>query len=84
MIKISSFALFSIKMNLSKHSLRAIEKYAPWVNHIYVVTNGERPSWLLEGSKLTQISHSQIFRYKTALPTFNSNAIEMNLHRIPK
>ena len=67
-----------------KYSLRAIEKYAPWVNHVYIVTNGERPSWLAKSSKVSIISHAQIFRYKAALPVFNSNAIEMNLHRIPK
>ena len=47
------------------------------------VTNGERPSWLTNSDRISIISHWDIFKYKTALPVFNSNAIEMNLHRIP-
>ena len=66
-----------------KYGLRAIELYAPWFNHVYIVTNGEKPSWLRESSRLTVISHWEIFKDKRALPVFNSNAIEMNLHRIP-
>ncbi|MBN7758997.1 Stealth CR1 domain-containing protein [Nitratireductor aquimarinus] len=63
-------------------SLRSIEKYAPWVNHIYVVTNGQRPHWLVEGPKLTVISHDQILDPEY-LPTFNSHVIGSALHRIP-
>jgi len=29
------------------------------------------------------VTHSQIFREKTDLPNFNSNAIEVAIHRIP-
>ena len=29
-----------------KYSLRSLEKYAPWVRHVYIVTNGQIPSWL--------------------------------------
>ncbi|KAE8990928.1 hypothetical protein PR001_g21368 [Phytophthora rubi] len=29
-----------------RYSLRSLEKYAPWVRHIYVVTDGLIPSWL--------------------------------------
>jgi hypothetical protein len=25
---------------------RAVEKYAPWVNKVYLVTSGEMPDWL--------------------------------------
>ena len=28
-----------------KYSLRSVEKYAPWVNHIYIITNRQRPAW---------------------------------------
>ena len=46
------------------------------------VTNGERPSWLANHDKVSVVSHWNIFRDQAALPVFNSNAIEMNLHRI--
>ena len=35
-----------------KYSLRSLEKYAPWVRHVYIVTNGQIPSWLdMENSR---------------------------------
>ena len=37
-----------------KYSLRSLEKYAPWVRHVYIVTNGQIPSWLdMENSRYT-------------------------------
>lgn len=61
---------------------RMIEKHAPWVNRVYLVTNGQKPEWLnLEHPKLRWITHKE-FMPKEYLPSFNSSAIEMNLHRI--
>lgn len=69
------------------YSLRSIEKYAPWVRHIYIVTNGQIPSWLnLENSRISIVTHDEICPpelKQQALPTFSSMAIEMMLHRIP-
>ena len=32
---------------------RMIEKHAPWVNNIYLITNGQKPDWLnIEHPKL--------------------------------
>ncbi|CAH1971467.1 unnamed protein product [Acanthoscelides obtectus] len=67
-----------------KFSLRSLEKYAPWVRHVYVVTNGQIPYWLdLDYDKVTIVSHKEIFQDPSSLPTFSSPAIERNLHRIP-
>eukprot|EP01103_Thecamoeba_quadrilineata_P002665 TRINITY_DN1257_c0_g1_i1.p1 TRINITY_DN1257_c0_g1~~TRINITY_DN1257_c0_g1_i1.p1 ORF type:complete len:1024 (-),score=211.29 TRINITY_DN1257_c0_g1_i1:198-3269(-) len=67
-----------------RYSLRSIEKNAPWIRHIYLVTNGQIPYWLnLEHPKLTVIQHSDIFLNKNHLPTFSSPAIESHIHRIP-
>ncbi|PRP75089.1 hypothetical protein PROFUN_03925 [Planoprotostelium fungivorum] len=67
-----------------RYSLRSIEKYAPWVNHIYLVTNGQIPYWInVSHPRLTVITHEQIFANQSHLPTFSSPAIEANLHRIP-
>ena len=61
---------------------RMIEKHAPWVNHIYLVTNGQKPEWLnLEHPQLKLVTHKE-FIPKEYLPTYNSAAIELNLHRI--
>lgn len=65
-----------------KYWFRAVEKFAPWVNKIYVVTAGHKPKWLnIDSDKIVFISHSE-FIPKEYLPTFNSNVIELNLHRI--
>ncbi|XP_076255866.1 N-acetylglucosamine-1-phosphotransferase subunits alpha/beta-like isoform X3 [Rhynchophorus ferrugineus] len=70
--------------NELRFSLRSLEKYAPWINHVYVVTNGQIPFWLnLDYEKITIIPHEQIFKDNNNLPTFSSSAIESNLHRIP-
>ena len=69
--------------NELKYSLRSVEKFAPWVNRIFIVTDRQIPSWLnTETGKVCIIDHSQIFP-ADALPTFNSQAIESVLHRIP-
>jgi len=62
---------------------RAVEKYAPWVNRVYLVTCGHKPSWLnLQNEKLTLVAHKD-FMPKEYLPTFNCNSIELNMWRIP-
>ncbi len=64
------------------YSLRSIYAFAPWVNHIYIVTCGQTPEWLMPHPKITIVSHDEIFKNPNDLPTFNSMAIECNLHRI--
>ncbi|MBR7044831.1 MAG: Stealth CR1 domain-containing protein [Lachnospiraceae bacterium] len=62
---------------------RGVEKFAPWVNHIYFVTCGHVPDWLNTGHpKLTHVSHSDYIP-EEYLPTFNSNVIELFMNRIP-
>ena len=61
---------------------RGVEKYAPWVNKIYFITWGHVPSWLnLEHPKVVVVNHKDYIPAEY-LPTFNSNTIELNLHRI--
>lgn len=72
-----------VDKNELKYSLRSLELYLPWIANVYLVTNGQVPDWLnLSNSKIRIINHSQIFEKKSHLPTFNSAAIEANLHRI--
>ncbi|XP_072758380.1 N-acetylglucosamine-1-phosphotransferase subunits alpha/beta isoform X2 [Anoplolepis gracilipes] len=74
---------FSDKDEL-RYSLRSLEMYAPWVRHVYIVTNGQIPSWLdMDNPRMTLVSHEDIFLNKSDLPTFSSPAIESHIHRIP-
>jgi len=64
--------------------LRSIEKFAPWVRMVYIVTNGQQPHWLdTEHPQVKLVSHDRIFIDSSHLPTFSSPAIESNLHNIP-
>lgn len=59
-----------------KYSLRSVEKYAPWVNKIFIVTDNQKPSWInLENEKIKIIDHSEIIP-KEKLPLYNACAIE--------
>lgn len=61
---------------------RSVEKYAPWVNKIYFITEGHIPDWLnVNYDKLVVVKHSDYILDEN-LPTFNSNVIELNLHKI--
>lgn len=66
-----------------KYSMRSVWENAPFINHIYLVTMNQRPKWLADHPKITIIDHKDIFTNSSDLPTFNSQAIEANLHRIP-
>ena len=70
----------------------SINRFAPWVNRIFIVTDGQDPE--LEGFldehfpeghvPVGIVDHSVIFReYGSYLPVFNSNAIETMIWRIP-
>lgn len=68
--------------DIFRYWFRAVEKYAPWVNKVFLVTNGKFPTWINPNcDKLVLIKHTDYIPAKY-LPTFNSNTIEMNLGRI--
>lgn len=65
------------------YSLRSVEMYAPWVRHIYIVTDGQCPAWLnTDHPKIRIVDHSEILP-ADALPVFSSHAIESCIYRIP-
>lgn len=67
-----------------RYSLRSITAFASWVRTIHIVTNGQVPPWLnLDHPQIRLVRHDDIFSDPSHLPTFNSHAIEANLHRIP-
>lgn len=68
--------------DLLRYWFRSVEKNAPWVNAIHFVTCGQKPEWLDENHpKLHLVNHADYIPSKY-LPTFNSNTIELNYHRI--
>lgn len=66
-----------------RFSLRSLAMYAPWISRIWIVTDRQRPAWLRAGHPgVRVVDHREIFADASALPTFNSHAIETQLHRI--
>ncbi|WP_416980337.1 stealth family protein [Streptomyces sp. T028] len=66
-----------------RYSLRSIHQYAPWVRNIFLVTAGQVPHWLnTDFPGIRVVDHREIFSDPYALPTFNSHAIESQLHHI--
>lgn len=67
-----------------KYSLRSVMKNAPWINNIFIVTNGQVPNWLnINHPKIKIVNHKDIMP-KESLPTFNSEAIETCIVNIPE
>jgi hypothetical protein len=67
-----------------RHSLRSLERHAPWIRRVHLVTNGQVPAWLdTSAGGVSLVTHREIFPGHGALPTFNSNAVEWCLHAVP-
>lgn len=71
-----------------RYSIRSLIKYIPWLKgHIYIVSPNQHPSWLKrDNPRITVVDQDSLFSTEDgtiALPTFNTNAIEPNLWRIP-
>ncbi|MEM5788499.1 MAG: Stealth CR1 domain-containing protein [Syntrophobacteraceae bacterium] len=72
-------------LQLLRYSLRSLEKFVGWHGRVFIVTaRPQVPSWLnLSGDcPLRIVHHDEIFEEPPRLPTFNSFAIEHNIHRI--
>lgn len=66
-----------------KYSLRSLEMYAPWINHVYIVTDRQIPKWLnCSNERVSIIDHSEIMP-KDIIPCFNATVIEKFLINIP-
>jgi hypothetical protein len=67
-----------------RYSLRSVHAFAPWVNRIWIVTDGQTPAWLdPSDERVTVVDHREIWDDPSKLPVFNSHAIEARLHHIP-
>lgn len=66
-----------------KYALRSVHLFAPWIRNIVIVTDSPRPEWLAEHPRVTVLPSAGFFMDAAALPTYNSHAVESQLHRIP-
>ncbi len=67
-----------------RYSLRSLERFAPFVRRVYLVTDRQIPDWLdVDHPDLELVFHEDLFADASHLPTFSSSAIECHLHRIP-
>lgn len=66
-----------------RYWFRGLEKYTPWINNVFLVVSSRSqvPSWV-DTTKVIVVLHEE-FIPNEYLPVFNSQAIEMFLHRIP-
>ncbi len=68
--------------DLMRYWFRGIENNMPFINKIFFVTWGHVPEWLdTNNPKIVIVKHKDYIPAKY-LPTYNSNVIELNLHRI--
>ena len=66
-----------------KYSLRSVERYAPWIRKIFILTDNQKPKWLdISNPRIKIVNQNDILPRKS-LPCFNSNLIEQFLHKIP-
>ena len=68
---------------LLRYWFRGVERCTPWVDTIYFVTWGHLPAWLDTSHPKLKIVRHEDYIPAEYRPTFNSNTIELNLHRIP-
>ncbi|MER6444686.1 hypothetical protein DEJ51_11800 [Streptomyces venezuelae] len=67
-----------------RYCLRAIAAYAPWIRHVFLVTDDQAPDWLDTcHPDITVVDHRELSTDPDAPEVFNSHAIESRLHRIP-
>ncbi|XP_060599463.1 N-acetylglucosamine-1-phosphotransferase subunits alpha/beta-like [Ruditapes philippinarum] len=64
-----------------RYALRSVEKYADWINHVFLVTNGQVPNWLNTGyHKVSIVKHSIRFGAKK-VPNYMDKCNKFNLNR---
>lgn len=65
-----------------RYLLRSLDRFWPFDGNIFLVTDGQRPDFLSNDSRIKVIDHKD-FIEPQYLPTFSSRAIEASLHKIP-
>lgn len=65
-----------------RFNLRALERFFPDHGHVYVVTDGQTPSWLRPSERVTLVDHSVLLP-NTDAGVYDSGHIESYIHHIP-
>ncbi|WP_309711872.1 stealth conserved region 3 domain-containing protein [Pseudolysinimonas sp.] len=67
-----------------RFALRSVHAFAPWVRRIFVASDSPAPDWLDPAHpRVTFVRSEEFFADPGVLPTFNSHAIESQVHHIP-
>ena len=71
-------------LHLLKYSMRSLERFAPWIRKVYLLTcRPQVPDWLDRSNERVQVVHHDEVIDPSSLPTFNSLSIVSHVHRIP-
>lgn len=66
-----------------KYSLRSVEKYAPWIRNIFIITDDQVPEWLdVTNPRICIVDHKDIMPAE-CLPCFNSTLLEHFVPHVP-
>jgi hypothetical protein len=66
-----------------RYALRSVDQNAPWVRRVFIATDSRLPDWLMaDHPKVSVVRAAEHFSDPSALPTFNSHAVECQLHHI--
>lgn len=65
-----------------RYWFRAVERFAPWLRTVHFITWGHLPPWLDTSHPRLHVVDHRDYIPADYLPTFNSNVIELNIHRI--
>lgn len=63
-------------------NLRCLEKFFPDHGQIYVITDDQRPDWMVTNNSVKIVDHQDIIPKKN-IPIFSSSNIESYIHHIP-
>lgn len=65
-----------------RYALRSLERFAPWIRRVHLVTMDQKPVWL-NTATVSLVSHRDIFPDDVPLPVFSSHPIGFCIHRVP-
>ena len=64
-------------LDIFHYWFRAVEKYAPWVNKVFLITNGKFPDWINKDCPKLELVNHEDYMPTDILPVFNASCIEI-------
>lgn len=65
-----------------RYALRSVYTFAPWIRKIFIASDSPVPHWLAEHPRVQVVRSEEFFEHPEVLPTYNSQAVESQLHHI--